>query len=444
MAEPDQQTKNGEEIVRKINAGLSPREIDLSVYRCSAIPANKLLPGKSYALSESIVTEIFRETRIPDDLNTECKDAMAEKIMMRDLLQIMRLQAHPNWKSISNKLSQMRALREFTGMPISLSVPDLALVIAAVVFRKIEPKQIWPLKHMKDFFEFFGDFNGMQWLSIAIQVNSRTKGRPFAIELDQRATEPQVRRDVLIKGKMVSIVGAKKPQTNIYEAAMQAVTRQTTKNDASSIYGHNLDIKDEPRKSIEDAESGISTSQQLLGGFRKVEFASAHLEPVPPNVKEQGLDPESQHEEDRETQPDSQLNSDTLRDHARQMKEFGKRLPSPDQKFVRRVRRDIRRFANLADEKENEMALEHSSATSRPSSSSGFGPDTGSSSIDLFGRYKMLWKGSLRENGSIPESLRELVRHDCDPNQIFYLEETESDFLAAKATRNDENGHERQ
>ncbi|KAM0419202.1 hypothetical protein ACHAPD_002756 [Fusarium lateritium] len=202
---------------------------------------------------------------------------------------------------------------------------------------------------------------------------------------------------------MISIVGAKKPQTNIYEAAMQAVTRQTMKNDASAIYCHNLDIKDKPQKSIENAES-----------------------------------------EDLETQPDSQLNSDTLRDHALQMKEFGKRLSSPDQKFVRRVQRDIRRFANLADKKKNEMALEHSSATSRPSSSSGFGPDIGSSSIDLFGRYKMLWKGSLRENGSIPESLRELVRHDCDPSQIFYLEEAESDFLAANTLRNDENGHARQ
>ncbi|KAG8358274.1 hypothetical protein FVEN_g4008 [Fusarium venenatum] len=110
------------------------------------------------------------------------------------------------------------------------------------------------------FFEFFGDFNGMQWLPIAIQVNSQTKGHPFAIELDQRATEPQVRRDVLIKGRMISIVGAKKPQTNIYEAAMQAVTRQTMKNDASAIYCHNLDIKDKPQKSIENAESGLSTS----------------------------------------------------------------------------------------------------------------------------------------------------------------------------------------
>ncbi|RFN50303.1 hypothetical protein FIE12Z_5483 [Fusarium flagelliforme] len=49
---------------------------------------------------------------------------------------------------------------------------------------------------------------------------------------------------------------------------------------------------------------------------------------------------------------------------------------------------------------------------------------------EFFERYKLLWKGSLREHGSISGSLRELVYQDCTYEQIFYLEETEKDFLA--------------
>lgn len=51
---------------------------------------------------------------------------------------------------------------------------------------------------------------------------------------------------------------------------------------------------------------------------------------------------------------------------------------------------------------------------------------------EFFERYKLLWKSSLREHGSVPGSLRELVYQDCTDEQIFYLEETEKDFLAER------------
>ncbi|RBR22335.1 uncharacterized protein FIESC28_04529 [Fusarium coffeatum] len=51
---------------------------------------------------------------------------------------------------------------------------------------------------------------------------------------------------------------------------------------------------------------------------------------------------------------------------------------------------------------------------------------------EFFERYKLLWKGSLREHGFISGSLRGLVYQDCTDEQIFYLEETEKDFLAER------------
>ncbi|OBS21555.1 hypothetical protein FPOA_07891 [Fusarium poae] len=436
-------------IVQKINAGSNHREIDLSIDACRAFLADGISPKKAIGLSRSIVDEIFRETGLKKHQANPCWNAMTDRIMMEQLLQITELDGHIKWISIMQKCEKMKLLRILTGMPTCMPATDLAFIIAAVVFRRMRPERIKSTEHKNDFLEFFGHLNGMQWLPIAIQVHNQIHDCPFAIELNQETTVPMVRQEK-IHGIDIRIVTAKKPETNIYETAVQEVTRRVVKTDDNIISDHNLNIKDQIRKSIENDESNqlrksvevvesefisFDQPQELV---EKVECHHVPLESVPPSIEKQSLDHKTQHEKDLESQPDIQLTSNTLRDHARQMKEFGKRLSSPDQKFVRRVRRDIRRFANLADEKENEMALEHASATSRPSSSSGFGPDA-DRSVDLFGRYKMLWKGSLRETGSIPESLRELVRHDCDPNQIFYLEETEADFLATNSMKNNEN-----
>ncbi|UZP41677.1 hypothetical protein NXS19_009493 [Fusarium pseudograminearum] len=246
----------------------------------------------------------------------------------------------------------------------------------------------------------------------------------------------------MIKGD-IDISKSPDPETNNQP-------RQSTEMDESYSTGQPRESieTDEPDSSLPDQSEAIemcdgsqiasdesgSASKEPIGKFETNDIPLRSI--APSSIKERSPDLESQQGGDPETEPNLQLNSDTIRDHARQMKVLGKRLPSPDQKFVRRVRRDMRRFANLADERENEMAHNHPSVPSRPSSTS---EHSQASSIDLFGRYKMLWKGALRESGSIPESLRELVRHDCDPNQLFYLEETEADFLAANAMRN-ENG----
>ncbi|EKJ75299.1 hypothetical protein FPSE_04488 [Fusarium pseudograminearum CS3096] len=492
MAGPTQEEK-GAEIVRKINARLNPREIDFSVDACSTIPVNQITSLSALAFSENIVAEIFREAGIPDDEATQsCWNAMAEIIMPRSLLQIKELQYHIEWGNVVHKLNIMRSIREVTGMPACMGAQYLTVVIAAVVYRKIQPERLWSTKRKKDFVEFFGNLSGMQWLPIAIQVYERVQDRAFAIELDDRATEPKVRHE-LIHGKIFIIVTTKKPQTNIYEAAMQAVTGRMIRDiDVSNNPDPNTNNQPpqsteavepystgQPRESIETDEPDSSSSDQSeameicdgssspgqsqhptdreeckdtvpgrpLDENVSAKSGSASKEPIgksePDEVPMGSIasvivedSPETEPQQHQSLEPHTP-DSKTLRGHARQMKALGKRLPSPDQRFVKRVRRDIRQFAKLSDQKEEEMVLERESMRSRNPPSSEHAPQA--RSIDLFGRYKMLWKGILRENGSIPESLRELVRHDCDSNQLFYLEETEADFLAANAMRN-ENG----
>jgi hypothetical protein len=145
-----------------------------------------------------------------------------------------------------------------------------------------------------------------------------------------------------------------------------------TREVGGAIAGHSPDYRDQPRQSIVKAESD-----------------TAPLESIPPSIAEENLDIESQHDQDLESQHDDPPNSETLRGHARQMKQLGKRLASPDRALVKRMRRDVRYFANLTDQKEHEMTLERGAMHSRSSSSSGYDPQT-SGNIDLFGRYKML------------------------------------------------------
>ncbi|RGP68875.1 hypothetical protein FSPOR_5081 [Fusarium sporotrichioides] len=395
-----------EDIVRKINAGLGPREIDLSVEACGIIPVDRLAPGRTLALSESIVSEIFRETGIPADQASLCWEDMVTKMSFGNMLQMSIAQRHRSWSSIAARLRVCERTRKMTNSHVSMTAPDLAFIIAVFFFRKMQTRTDKNFRYKKYFINFFGDLNCMQWLPVAIKVHSQINGRVFLVRLNERVNEPLVhseniegmentslcdafrlpflgssssptfsKPDIHL-GETFMVVTTKKPPTNIYEAGMQEIVRQIIGQGDDAITSHSSDSLEKSRKSIE-----------------KVESDSTPLESVAPSIK-QSPDPEDQHDESLETQPDRQINSDTLCDHARHMKVLGKRLASPDKKFVRRVRRDIRRFADLTDERENETELEHPSGPSRPPSSREFGPDAGNR-IDLFGRYKMLWKGSL-------------------------------------------------
>jgi hypothetical protein len=98
----------------------------------------------------------------------------------------------------------MKTLRKVTDSHVSMPAPDLAFIIAAVLFRKVQPERMKSPRNKKRFIEFFGNLNGMQWLSVAIQVHNQIDGRPLVIELDQEATIPKVRLEE-INGKKATV-----------------------------------------------------------------------------------------------------------------------------------------------------------------------------------------------------------------------------------------------
>ncbi|WXC65972.1 hypothetical protein SNK03_011754 [Fusarium graminearum] len=141
---------------------------------------------------------------------------MAEIIVLKRLLEIQTLQHYTKWGGVVLKLDAMKVIHEGTGMPTSMSAPDLALIIAAIVFRRIKPQKLKSLRIKNGFVEFFGHLNGMQWLPVAIRVNKLVGNQVFAIELDQEATEPKVRYENINCKKATVMLGCvlSKMETN--------------------------------------------------------------------------------------------------------------------------------------------------------------------------------------------------------------------------------------
>ncbi|SPJ72820.1 uncharacterized protein FTOL_02549 [Fusarium torulosum] len=141
--------------------------------------------------------------------------------------------------------------------------------------------------------------------------------------------------------------------------------------------------------------------------------------------------------------PDPTIDNDTLREYAREMKKLGKRLASPERATVKRLRRRISEFADHADKKDQDMRSERNVRGSERKFMLGRkGMKTtvpkAKKPFDVYRHYKALWKSSLNENGTIPESLRELVHHHCDSNQIFHLTEMERDFVPERSAQDEE------
>lgn len=187
------------EVIRQINAGLGPREIDFSVDTCPGIPANELAAGATNLLTQSIVAEIFHEAGVQGNQASQCWDEMAEAIRLRKLFQMTALPQHNKWYSIMRNLGTIKHIRNATNKPVGMPAPELAYIIAATIFRKILPGELKDNIHKANFIEFFGELNGIQWLSIAIKVNDKVNGRPFVIELDPEVSQPLVRFETIGK-----------------------------------------------------------------------------------------------------------------------------------------------------------------------------------------------------------------------------------------------------
>ncbi|KAJ4113238.1 hypothetical protein NW768_011514 [Fusarium equiseti] len=326
-----QEPEDGDEIVRQINAGLGAREIDLSVQACSKIPTKKLESGKTLLLREQIVAEIFQQANVTQKQAPLVWVRVAEGIMLRKMLKMTTLEEHERWTTVSRRIGNAIGILKRKDRYISVPAEDLAFIIAAVLFRRLQfsdPSS----RQAEQFIEFFGTRNAVQWLPVAIAVAKLkpTWRGPFIIEIDEGIRSPKIRHEKSRGGRLM-IVTTKSPAVNIYEADM--------------------------REAIHLMERQFPRSEMRT----KTPDLTDH--------KEEAIDPgrgKAQAE-----------------------------LPAPEP-------------APVADHGEVQQHRE------------------------LFERYKFLWKGSLQEHGSVSGSLRRLVYQDCTEEQIFYLEETEEDFLAER------------
>ncbi|KAJ4011469.1 hypothetical protein NW752_008468 [Fusarium irregulare] len=220
-----QETENGDEIVRQINAGLGVREIDFSVQACTKIPTKKLETGTALALREQIVTEIFQQTGTTQDQAPKVWERMGEAIMLRKMLKITKLEEHERWKTVVGHLNQIAGLQKRSYSHISLPADDLGFIIAALLFRRLQPSD--PGNHgFKQFINLLGDQNAMQWLPVAVAV-SRVRPAfrgPFIIEIDEGMTKLQIRSEQILDRKF-TVATTKSPAVNIYEADIREAIR---------------------------------------------------------------------------------------------------------------------------------------------------------------------------------------------------------------------------
>ncbi|KAM0203086.1 hypothetical protein ACHAPA_009939 [Fusarium lateritium] len=306
----------GSRIVFMINLGMKVRNVGIDV--CPKIPVNELIREKSLAFCQGIVAEIFEAAGVRKEQARHCWDEMVNRVMNGGFLKATTLANYGGWKSLYTYLEDALALQAKTNNTACMPASLLASAIAVIAFRKLRPRNGKVTQPHRDFAQMFGDMNIMQWLPIAILVWERTEGRPFVIELDQELSKPVVRQETW-DGQKVWIVRARKPSPNIYEAIFRDATG-TDNQDEEDVKPIIVpaNVCDRPLSSVENAERTPS----------KLTLPST---------------------------PDHDVDNETLRVYAREMKQLGKRLPSSERATVKRLRRGISDFADHADKKEQDM-----------------------------------------------------------------------------------------
>ncbi|KAM0342609.1 hypothetical protein ACHAPU_009336 [Fusarium lateritium] len=330
MANLDVDLRNGMDIVNKINQGFYANEICTG---SGASTVDLIIPKQTLAPSQSILSDIFRAVGIQGQHAIMCWDEMEKRIINCAHTRTRFLGPHEKaYRSLRPQMKTSLALKGITDSPVSLPAPQLAIVIAAVALRKPRPfDYVTPTE--RNFVRLFVDMNVMHWLPIAIKVFERTKRCPFVIELDQEVEEPIVRRE-LWHGDWVWIVRTKRPDPNIYEAIIRdAIGGDTAGNDGMSI-DEEHDTHDQSVLTIEEPDA----HDQPLPSIEDTKPVAMESTPV-----------------DSANQP---INTNTLREYARDMRRLGKRLASPDRETVNRVRKGIRKFADHVDRKDEDMESE--------------------------------------------------------------------------------------
>ena len=183
--------------MRQVNAGLGVREIDFSVQACTEVPTEKLELGKAHSLCEKIVTEIFQQAGITKKQAPKCWDRMVDAIMLPKMLKMTVLEQHKRWVALDTRVGQAIGMAKATNKHVSLPPEDLGFVIAALLFRRLQPSNP-NQRGIKNFIELFGTHNAMQWLAVAVLVSKLRKVRePFIIKIDDGVKLPKLRWEAM-------------------------------------------------------------------------------------------------------------------------------------------------------------------------------------------------------------------------------------------------------
>ncbi|KAM0206227.1 hypothetical protein ACHAQD_012493 [Fusarium lateritium] len=360
MAPTHEDLEIGSKIVLKINLGMKVRNVGIDV--CPKIPVDELVREKARAFHQGIVAEIFESAGIRKEEARQCWNTMMNRVTNGGFLKATTLENYRGWKSLQANVEATLYLQAKTHHIACVPAPLLASAIAAIDLRKLRPRSGRVSQAHKNFTRMFGDMNVMQWLPIAICVWERTEGRPFVIELDQEARETVIRQEAW-DGEQVWIVRTRMPNPNIYEKVFRDAFR-----DAIGI-----DNPDE-----EETKPMIVPANVCDRPLLSIE----NDEPTPSKLT-------------LPSTPDHDVDNETLREYAREMRQLGKRLPSSERATVKRLRRGITKFANHADKKDQDMRSNENARESQRRSIPSRKPKKttvpkAKKPLDVYGHYKAL------------------------------------------------------
>ncbi|KAF5580453.1 hypothetical protein FPANT_9322 [Fusarium pseudoanthophilum] len=339
---------------------------------CKNVPLREVIPVKIPELCDAITTDIFNSVGIQKHEAEECFSAMARKINNSGLLHHSSLELLEDVKFMLQSLSKVTRFQARTGKIVCPPAHVMGCVIAAIFYRKLRPTNEEFFLRCDRLVKVFGELNGIQWLSVAIQVFSKVNSGTFIVELDETCQKPVAEQQTVGTGPFW-VVTTRMPQMNKYEDIFR-----------------NVLYPDGP--AVQPSGPTVPKLEQQDNALPSVEPNDTTNEPIALSDDDESED-----------------NTITLRDFTRQMKILGKRLATPDRAVARRARREILKKPGEVREQEVEDI-------GRPKEF-----------FDSYSHFKDVWKNCLENGVSIPNSLRVLVDYHCTPSQVFHLTELEKE-----------------
>ncbi|KAF5611421.1 uncharacterized protein FSUBG_2254 [Fusarium subglutinans] len=339
---------------------------------CKNIPYRHIIPAKIHRLHEAITADILHSAGFQKHEAEKCFKAIRERISSNQPLRHSTLDQFEGMGFLRQHSSKILRIHAGTKKIVCPPAHVMGCVIAAVAYRKLQPAHEGFFQENKDVVKVFGELNGIQWLSVAIQVWDKVRSCAFVIELDENNENP-VAEIRTVNGASRWVVTTRMPDMNKYESVLRNAFCPAVQPSGPTV----------PK---------LESDDNLLPS---VEPNDATNEPIPMS-------------DDDETED----NTFTLRDFTRQMKTLGKRLATPDRAIARHARREIMK-------KPDQVGQQEVGALGPPKEY-----------FDSYTHFKDVWKTCLQNRVSIPNSLRVLVDHHCTPSQVFHLMELEKEHLA--------------